>query len=551
MIRISRTRLFREMSKDFFPGVCISPEEISQLVAVATPTVLASPCPVSIENLRRLLQLEAIFKKRTDGEIPREILEEEALNSLMDNEADMELLNTERPWRRHAWFNEAVFLVHQVLRPLELSWEDVGTRCKFGPGATHSGSGPQGRHLLSKIGGTQTTTRTGIRVVGQIVREFFPHWYDEVLSSCPTMIVPGNRIAFVPKDWKRLRQIAVEPSLNMFVQQGIGSVMLNRLRLFGVNLTDQSRNRRLAQKGSHDGTLATIDLKDASSRICYALVKDLLPRDWMALLDAVRSPWGLLPDGSHMRYHSFSTQGNGYTFPLESLVFWAVLKAALPRRAVLSVYGDDIIVETKHYRRALTALAAIGAIVNETKSFAEGPFRESCGGDYISGVPVRPVFYKEPAAAPSDVACLHNLLVERNGWDLIQHTRAYLVSVVPVSHRAFGPPGVVSDVDAETPLLRNRVALHYRSWFWCEEPLTKGFTRNLEPYMEVRAYSIRPRRLRFSSTSMAKYLCFLYGGSRAVMSSSLYTHSSRLRRLPVPTCVFPVFPGGLLSPPRP
>jgi hypothetical protein len=55
------------------------------------------------------------------------------------------------------------------------------------------------------------------------------------------------------------------------------------------------------------------------------------------------------------------------------------------------VYGDDIIVPSEWYHLAVEGLTLSGFAVNDAKSFYRGPFRESCGGDYLNGKDVVPV----------------------------------------------------------------------------------------------------------------------------------------------------------------
>jgi hypothetical protein len=61
---------------------------------------------------------------------------------------------------------------------------------------------------------------------------------------------------------------------------------------------------------------------------------------------------------------------------------------------LVSVYGDDIIVPTSCYTMLVTALQFFGFELNKSKSYASGPFRESCGADYYLGEQIRP-FYKK------------------------------------------------------------------------------------------------------------------------------------------------------------
>ena len=95
--------------------------------------------------------------------------------------------------------------------------------------------------------------------------------------------------------------------------------------------------------------------------------------------------------------------GNGFTFELESLIFWAITVACVElenlssgrRDTRVSVYGDDIIAPTYSVDLLLESLKYCGFRINEAKSFWDGPFRESCGEHYFSGERVTPFFVKD------------------------------------------------------------------------------------------------------------------------------------------------------------
>lgn len=226
-------------------------------------------------------------------------------------------------------------------------------------------------------------------------------------------VVKGNTVSFVPKNAKTHRAIAVEPHLNIFLQKGVGNVLRQKLKTVGQNLDDQTKNQRLARQGSITGRWATIDLSSASDTVAIELVRELLPEPWFDLLDALRSKDGLL-DGKWFRYHKFSSMGNGFTFELESLIFWALASSVteylvLPRRAV-SVYGDDIVIPVEAYDLLVQVLSFCGFSLNAEKSYHTGPFRESCGKDYYFGHLVRPVFFKDTVVNVLDIYYLHNSL---------------------------------------------------------------------------------------------------------------------------------------------
>ncbi|DAD52449.1 RNA-directed RNA polymerase [ssRNA phage SRR5466727_3] len=232
----------------------------------------------------------------------------------------------------------------------------------------------------------------------QLMTDEFPSSYVSLIRDS-MVVIRGNKIVFVPKNAKIRRTIAIEPPVNSYVQKGFGTVMRTRLRSVGCDLNDQTLNQRLAREGSLTGKLATLDLKGASDTIASAVVKALLPFKWWVLLDMARSKQGLL-DGTWLHYEKFSSMGNGFTFELESLIFWALCRAVLDQDYdstddVFNVYGDDIIVPVRVYDKVASILNHFGFILNEKKSFSSGHFRESCGKDFFQGYDVRPIFLKE------------------------------------------------------------------------------------------------------------------------------------------------------------
>ncbi len=243
----------------------------------------------------------------------------------------------------------------------------------------------------------------------EICEDLAPLWLKKELSGAMAEnpleleIVPGNVLFTVPKKSNIDRCACKEPDINMWLQKGIGSFLRKRLKSgAGVDLNDQSKNWRLAREGSLTGDLATIDLASASDSVSSGLVELLLPTLWYGLLDDVRSRVTMIPRGNMVEVHSnemFSNMGNGFTFELESLLFYVLARATayftgIP--GVISVYGDDLIVPSELYTHLEWVLKFFGFVVNEDKSFFTGPFRESCGGHFSDGYDITPFYVKEP-----------------------------------------------------------------------------------------------------------------------------------------------------------
>lgn len=203
-----------------------------------------------------------------------------------------------------------------------------------------------------------------------------------------------NKLCFVPKTASTHRAIAVEPLLNGFIQKGTDEALRKRLLRIGIDLSDQSLNQRLARKGSvddSDESFVTIDLSSASDSISIGLVRNVLPPDWFDFLNSIRSH-SYRFKGVEKTYNKFCSMGNGFCFPLETLLFVACCHVSGCGKAGTdySVYGDDIIVKRKHAFKVLSLLKVLGFTPNIDKTFLEGPFRESCGSDWFEGIDVRP-----------------------------------------------------------------------------------------------------------------------------------------------------------------
>lgn len=354
----------------------------------------------------------------------------------------------------------------------DFDWSEAERFFGFGPGATFALS-RRHRDPFYKFSGIPEATRE-CAIAGEAVVCSIPGWrfHLQTVLSADTQsdslinIAPGNRITTVPKNAKTDRVIAIEPILNMFLQKGIGGVIRRHLRRVGINLNDQTPNQRMAREGSITGKLATIDLSAASDSIAYELVRQLLPSDWFAALELCRSPIGILPSGKKIHYQKFSSMGNGYTFELESLIFWALISAvqSLTRRvgSRFLVYGDDIVVHTDEAPDVIKVLSYCGFSCNMKKTFVDGPFRESCGKHYFRGVDVTPFYVRKDMNVEQLLLFCNNLRrYSRLSFGLdgrFQSVYEEAVSMLPQKLRkprlpdGFGDSALIGDFDECTPI---------------------------------------------------------------------------------------------------
>lgn len=303
--------------------------------------------------------------------------------------------------------------------------------------------------LLKKFGSRPDVTASALRHALRVVRDS-PVWGASLLQSGAPVsitsrdclpIVQGNVMLTVPKSAKTDRVICYEPHMNIMLQLSVGRMIRRRLASHGVNLDDQSINQRRASLGSKTGHLATIDLRSASDTVAREVVEMLLPIDWVCLLNDLRSVYTTWPDGLVRKNEKFSSMGNGFTFELESLLFYVICLAVT---GDVSVYGDDIILPSEKFDQAVKLLEFFGFEVNTSKSFSKGNFRESCGMEVFCGIAVSPVYLRSFPKTVDDVLKFHNRVSEFVGLDPYPKRNPWLRFLMKIRRRVpsfLGPKG--------------------------------------------------------------------------------------------------------------
>lgn len=297
-------------------------------------------------------------------------------------------------------------------------------------------------------------------------------------------LVQENIVGFVPKTAATHRSVAVEPLLNGFLQKGVDKWMRNALKRVGLDLSNQLTNCEWARQGSlsdgDDDGWVTIDLSAASDSISTEVVRHLLPYDWFILLDALRSKYYRFDEGATdtvRKYEKFASMGNGFCFPLETLLFAAVCHSASGGSANVDfrVYGDDIIVKRKHAARVLELLSEAGFKVNVDKTFLEGPFRESCGADFWRGEDVRP--FTLDFALDSLQSLFKFLNLSRRNVrcsTLLDKARSYIMGVIPLDLQFVRPcegpsdTGITVEIDQFMGSKYSSYNRELYCWRWVE-----------------------------------------------------------------------------------
>lgn len=238
-------------------------------------------------------------------------------------------------------------------------------------------------------------------------RDHQSHWDD----ANHTNQIEAKLIA-VPKDSRGPRLICVHPAEAIWIQQGVRRELERSVSLYRhhrgpwpqghIFFDDQTVNGRIALLSSKSRRYATIDMKEASDRISEPLVQILFGRKykWFGCCRAQKCRLRVNPYQEVVTdIHSYAPMGNATTFPVQSLVFWAICVSALQRLGfhqpgAVFVFGDDIVIPAEATEYVIDALESFGLLVNRTKSFWRGAFRESCGVDAFNGVNVTPIRWK-------------------------------------------------------------------------------------------------------------------------------------------------------------
>lgn len=316
--------------------------------------------------------------------------------------------------------------------------------------------------------------------IAHVSASALPHWREAVrgtqLEDQLVEITDHSVMFTVPKSTDIDRVACKEPEINMYLQRSVGNHIRRRLRSFGIDLNDQSKNQSLAREAVRRN-LATIDLSSASDSISRQLVINLLPFEWWSLLDDLRVDSTLI-DGQLHDLEMFSSMGNGFTFELESLLFWAITRAVCWRSGVkgtISVYGDDIIAPCAIVPRLKRWFDYLGFKMNEQKTSWRGLFRESCGGHYYGTVDVTPFYVRGPVFRTTDLIKTLNQICkwDSHGWgfmtspEIIEFHQRWAKHVPGYLHGGQDLDEIEALVTGDPPrkrLRRRRRPVEYDSW---------------------------------------------------------------------------------------
>jgi hypothetical protein len=247
-----------------------------------------------------------------------------------------------------------------------------------------------------------------------------PNWRFFGQMESIRFLDPGSEIPVkvisVPKTLKTPRIIGIEPTAMQYAQQAIlpeilEAVTQDSLLNNCLGFSDQTPNQRMAESGSLNGDLATLDLSEASDRVSNQLVRSLMRYHphLDGAVQACRSTRASVPGQGTHTLSKFASMGSALTFPIEAMVFLTIVALGIERELNIPlgysqlrqelcnrvrIYGDDIIVPVEYVRSVIDSLEAFGLKVNRHKSFWTGRFRESCGKDFYAGSDVSVVRFR-------------------------------------------------------------------------------------------------------------------------------------------------------------
>lgn len=377
--------------------------------------------------------------------------------------------------------------IAEVLGPLtEVVLDGLTSKTRFGPGATF--------HCSSKNLTAAKKNESAIGLTPSLrcfLGSIEPAGWLATTSGY--RLTDGNKATTVPKDALIDRFIAIEPALNMRWQLAIGAVIRHRLKRLGLDLRHQADKNRLRVRFAQITGLATIDLESASDSVARLLVGFLFPPRWAHLLTLFRSEYTLVGQ-DWVRTEKFSSMGNGFTFELETLLFYAVCKAF---DSDPFVFGDDMIVTQTSAPDVIRTLNILGFSVNEKKTFLAGSFFESCGSDYWHGRNVRPFFFKKDEYHDFTSAVIRMANAVRRYAHRRNHgygcdsrflpTWLYLLSRCQDARRTsipdgYGDVGIVRDFDDATPTKLRHGHCGFIAKTWTARPIKTDVTFSLAGY---------------------------------------------------------------------
>lgn len=356
--RYKKTRQLEALLKKFrFSTDAYTDDELSDMSVnsfIEDQVRLHNPMPLKLSGIR-VLQRARVIAKRILGDYPGD-----------------EVVNNVRFGRKSS-----------IGCPLSLAFIDIKLSLK----AAFTGTKETVKHFLTQV-------LPGDHILSRILKE------HDLCASQEKLNYSYLNLVEVPKTWKAYRLITPLTLIGLFFSYGVGRVVTQRLKDAGLDISKlQDTHRQLVKQFSVTRKTATADLTKASDSITSVLLNYVLPRPWYV---AVKKTFvrNIRVPGREFSSASVLPMGNGATFPLETLVFYCIIKAIgelTGIEGVYSVYGDDLLYPSRLHPYVTAIFPQFHLVLNTEKTFVTYPFRESCGSDFYRGSDVRPYFIKGEA----------------------------------------------------------------------------------------------------------------------------------------------------------
>jgi hypothetical protein len=252
-----------------------------------------------------------------------------------------------------------------------------------------------------------------------------PSWKDMAVyerkakASVPRYVVKAMT---VPKQLTSLRTVCPEDSWHARVQGALSKCVRRKWENLGLDklfcYKYQERSRAAAALGAKAGQFATIDSTAAS---------DTVFRDWIREIDHPSLNYLLEYMPTHVKWGStmypmemFGTMGSPLTFDVEMIIFYIDCRlsellchfgdtedtAKLPAWHyidVIFIVGDDLSVPNCWAETLLDVMVALHRIPNREKTYHSGPYRESCGAEYLGNLDVSGIYYPRGLVITDDI----------------------------------------------------------------------------------------------------------------------------------------------------
>lgn len=415
--------------------------------------------------------LDACVLKRWQGNesVPKQDRVDTAISKLMDSEIRvrasnavfygpecLDSSNAQIPMHLLKVYRRARRLISALLGPLD--FEEFARNVEFSPGATTEFNRSSCDATNKWALGTHVTPRAAPYASA------YQQWLGPFLTSegdsgpWPELQVGWfNEVFTVPKRFDTERTACKGRTWNVALQKGYGKFVRKRAQRWSEPLLfpeAQVYHGLLAKLGSATRLLVTGDLSGASDGIGTGHIKTFFPESHAALMLDLREELGTYPDGTITSWEKVGSMGNGFTFEVETVLFYAVVKACCKRSELVSVYGDDLIYPEHRHDDVVEAMSFLGFEFNREKTYSgNSPFRESCGSYFYNGVDVKPFFIESLPWCVAELVELHNQIIAHNPepdspwWRVV----AGIKETVDKRYRGpYGTPGVIWSAWDET-----------------------------------------------------------------------------------------------------